>query len=525
MLTNSSILVKALINSTAIACVYVACQLLHVSTAISITIILLSTFITSYHLFKHNIKHNSESHSKVHATEKEKIATVGRSIDEQASKLAISSAEIGFFLEQLTLAIEQSSLDVNNLANSAELLSSNTKQINDNASHASEQASEAMNETSKGAEQLATNVTIIESLNQGVMAASDKIQSLSNKAAEIQSITNVIDGISAQTNLLALNAAIEAARAGEQGRGFAVVADEVRALASKTAEATNKIGAMLSEVNNETEATTIVMRQVVEQTHTLVETITTLSQALKQINQLISESSTASDLISDALKEHDIATAEISGTIANLHHFLVSKSEQTQDISLKANHLSQTTESIFISLAEFETQSLNNVMSKLVSKAALDVGRLFEQKIVNKDISEQQLFDFTYQEISNTNPKKYHTAFDRFTDQVLPAIQEKILADNEAIIYAGAVDINGYFPTHNKCYSQPLTGDYDIDVASNRTKRLFNDSTGIRCAKNTNKFLLQTYKRDTGEVMHDISAPIYVNDKHWGGFRMGFRAN
>jgi methyl-accepting chemotaxis protein len=80
------------------------------------------------------------------------------------------------------------------------------------------------------------------------------------------------------------------------------------------------------------------------------------------------------------------------------------------------------------------------------------------------------------------------------------------------------------FP-HNKKFSQPLTGDYDVDLVNNRTKRIFSDRTGKRCGANTKPFLLQTYKRDTGEVMHDLSVPIYVNGKHWGGFRVGYRSS
>jgi methyl-accepting chemotaxis protein len=114
--------------------------------------------------------------------------------------------------------------------------------------------------------------------------------------------------------------------------------------------------------------------------------------------------------------------------------------------------------------------------------------------------------------------------FDKFTDQVLPTIQESILQGHTYIIYGSAVDRKGYFPTHNKKYSKPMTGNYDQDLANSRTKRIFNDYTGARCGSNTQSFLLQTYKRDTGEVMHDLSAPIYVNGKHWGGFRIGYQA-
>ena len=62
-----------------------------------------------------------------------------------------------------------------------------------------------------------------------------------------------------------------------------------------------------------------------------------------------------------------------------------------------------------------------------------------------------------------------------------------------------------------------------MDLVRSRSKRLFNDRTGIRCGTHTENMLLQTYRRDTGEIMHDLSVPIYVNGKHWGGFRLGYR--
>ena len=91
------------------------------------------------------------------------------------------------------------------------------------------------------------------------------------------------------------------------------------------------------------------------------------------------------------------------------------------------------------------------------------------------------------------------------------------------VAYAGAVDVNGYFPTHNKRFSKPLTGDEKVDVANNRTKRIFNDPVGKKCGSHEQPYLLQTYRRDTGEIMHDLSVPIYVQDRHWGGFRLGYR--
>ena len=87
--------------------------------------------------------------------------------------------------------------------------------------------------------------------------------------------------------------------------------------------------------------------------------------------------------------------------------------------------------------------------------------------------------------------------------------------------YAVGVDLNGYLTAHNIKYSKPLTGDYQTDLVGNRTCRKFESPTELRAAGNTQAMLLQTYIRDTGELLCDLAMPIYVGGKHWGNVRVG----
>jgi len=148
------------------------------------------------------------------------------------------------------------------------------------------------------------------------------------------------------------------------------------------------------------------------------------------------------------------------------------------------------------------------------------VGKLFEEAIDNGVMSSADAFDTDYQPYGKFEPPKYRTKYDAYADRALLSLQDEMLK-NTSIIFAVTVDNNGYLPTHNTKYTQTITGDKAKDKVGNRTKRIFNDPTGLAAAKNTQPGFLQVYKRDTGETMWDVSSPILVKGKQWGNFRIG----
>jgi methyl-accepting chemotaxis protein len=228
--------------------------------------------------------------------------------------------------------------------------------------------------------------------------------------------------------------------------------------------------------------------------------------------------------IAAASRGHVDTTCEIADLISRVRDGMLTTDEELPLVSKAAMALTNRGERLFGLATECGAKTSHDEIRLLATRAAQDVGQLFERAIAQGQISEAALFDRNYRPIPNTNPQKHSTAFDSFTDRVLPPLQEAILEQMPRIAYAGAVDNNGYFPTHNRKFSRPLTGDYQTDLVNNRSKRIFDDRTGSRCGSNTKEFLLQTYKRDTGEVMHDLSVPIFVNGRHWGGFRIGYRS-
>jgi methyl-accepting chemotaxis protein len=132
------------------------------------------------------------------------------------------------------------------------------------------------------------------------------------------------------------------------------------------------------------------------------------------------------------------------------------------------------------------------------------------------------VFDVAYRPIPGTDPQKYRTCYDQLLERELQPLYDALVGAVPGGTFALCVDVNGYAPTHNAKYSRPPTGDRAADLVQSRDKRIFSDPTGIRAAKSVAALLLQTYRRDTGEVLNDLSLPIHVAGRHWGALRLGF---
>lgn len=439
------------------------------------------------------------------------------------SKMAIGAAEVSFFIDSLLKDIRQSSEDSNTISNVSRQLAATGTELTQSL----QQISAGLHQTAAASHQadqrLDSSVNSITALVADVRDAAGALERLRSSSDNIQRITEVINTVAEQTNLLALNAAIEAARAGEQGRGFAVVAEEVRALAGKTASATQDIAAMLADIRLQSQQTAAQMTALQQSGEQVQQELLQVTGGFADINQQIGRSSATLEQLHPVSADLQQTSQQLSQSVQNISSALANISEKGQSVAEQAVALSEQTESIYIELNSLSEQSFYQPILQEATAAAQAIAKLFSDAIASGKLNADALFAERYQPIAGTDPQKFHTAYDSFTDQQLPAIQEPILSRHANVLYAGAVDRKGYFPTHNKKFSQPLTGNYEKDLLQNRSKRIFNDRTGSRCGSHNQSMLLQTYKRDTGEILHDLSVPIYVNGRHWGGFRIGFK--
>jgi len=445
-------------------------------------------------------------------------------VAERGGSLAIASAGLSYSADTLQTQLGDQVKQAHVIGITSQQISETTRSMSENAEKAEAAARATFDASAQGQQSVRTTIEQIHLVRQEAEQNASTLLGLQTRSQEIQGITQIINQVAEQTNLLALNAAIEAARAGEHGRGFAVVADEVRQLASKTTQATGEIGEKLNTIYEEVHRSAETMKALVEVVEGTVVDAEKVGSVLQNISALAEESNHGVIQIAQAVGTHVTAINEISQALKGVEKALQVTETEVNGISDGALRLAETAETEYKHAAAYELDTVHDRVRHIAQDRAKQIGELFEQAVQSGQLSQDDLLDRNYQPIPNTDPQKYSTRFDQFTDRVLPAIQEPILRDNDFVLYAGAVDDNGYFPTHNKRYSQPLSGNYERDLVNNRTKRLFNDRTGSRCGSNTEPFLLQTYKRDTGEIMHDMSAPIMVFGQHWGGFRIGYKS-
>ena len=451
------------------------------------------------------------------------FTALSKSLSQRTCHNALSAAQVAYSAEQLSRKLQSQMTAIGEIAGGAEAMTSTEQDSAVRAQHAQEAAEAVRRSSDGGRAELQRATERMRQLSANTQASRELIDGLSARTNEIRQITEVIQSIASQTNLLALNAAIEAARAGEAGRGFAVVADEVRKLAGRTSSATEEVGRMVGDIREQSGAVVEYIQRQASELDEAAEQIAVIGEQFTGIADLAGNVETqVAEIAAGTASNHERLTA-LFVALDQLRGDANDSNAQTRQLEQSAEMLVAQAEQASEQLAEVQLDDYHQFVYDLARQGAAAIAERFEADIDAGIIRAEDLFDRNYKAQPGTDPIRYSTRFDRYADQVLPAIQEPLLMQHEALVYAIATTPEGYVPTHNRAFSAPPTGNPQVDRVKSRSKRLFNDRTGGRCGSHERRLLLQTYSRDTGELMHDLSVPIMVQGRHWGGLRLGYR--
>ena len=272
---------------------------------------------------------------------------------DRAHVLASSAGQLAAASEGLLRSSSQQNDATASVAASVEQFSTSIDQVSDNSGQAEQKAKRSGDLSQSVGEEVLRVVADFQRIEQAVSEAAQQMQGLGNRARDISSIANVIKDVADQTNLLALNAAIEAARAGEQGRGFAVVADEVRKLAERTNQSAQEITEMVTSVQKSTEATSAVMdegRQLVIQS---VHQIEQAGQSMEQVSEASVGVVSAIGEISTALREQRSAGTEIAQNVERIAQMTEVGKDSAAGVAAAALQMTQVAEQLQQDVARF----------------------------------------------------------------------------------------------------------------------------------------------------------------------------
>ncbi len=376
-------------------------------------------------------------------------------------------------------------------------------------------------ETARAARQeLGGITTSIRTTTERLSAFTATVTDLNRKSERIKDIVKLIEGISDQTNLLALNAAIEAARAGEAGRGFSVVADEVRKLAERVKDATEEISQNINEMLKQVRQTSQEIGGINDNMKQAEETIDRTSLRFDTLVRDFEQNSMQLSGTASAIEELSMTNVEIHRQVQDIHGLSREVADRLDESKGFSQNMNRATEKLLEVVSHFKTG--NNELEATIGKVAKwrDIMQNKIHEISNRGAN---VFDQNYKPVPNTNPQKYLTEYAHIFYQEFAQLVDDAKADLNSI-YAVPLDVNGYLTIHHKGAREQMTGDPKVNLLNSRHQRIFfSVETEKRRSKNTQPFLFQTYMRDTGEILNDLSMPIYVNGRHWGAIVTGYK--
>lgn len=498
----------------------------------------------------------------------DELALVVADFSSGAAKSSVSIKVVSDKVEALSAQIKE-------VAERAESLGQSSRQMAESATEAAEVASELDGESDRGNEVLGRLIDAIGHINTDSGRVYELVSSLAaNEVASIASFSAIIEGIANQTKLLALNAAIEAARAGEHGRGFAVVAEEVKRLATETAEQTTQIRETVLRTRDQM----AVIEAAAGSAHELAEQGAGEADAGREVLAKIAElvhRSTASMTEIAALSEEQMADITVVEThTKEIAAASVEIDQQARDEMVRQQELARSTERASGRIARYDTGSklarlrsaartlseqLQGVLEDAIEQRLVTLERVLALEYEEANTRESvarfgRLFDVSKADPAGFTPPKYHTAYDALVDKQMMSFMDAVLELEPALAFALPLDLNAYACAHNTIVSQPISGDPAVDLAKNRTKRYFLDSAPLtraariglgvrdlelrpytraelkaRGGKLTrdprtapHEVLIQSYLRDTGAVLTTLSVPLYVRDQLYGAVSLGF---
>jgi methyl-accepting chemotaxis protein len=340
-------------------------------------------------------------------------------------------------------------------------------------------------------------------------------------------ISGELAAIAWQTRMLGINAAIEAARSGDEARGFAVVADEIRRLAEQSAGSAASVNEKLAQLDGDARALIGGVEANIARGRGVSAHIDSLRSALMEIASLVGQFRDRSDAIARRTDAADEAVEALRTGLDGFTRSATQSAGQVNEARLRLDGLEGMANDMLNAAARSGQRTRNSRYIALAEEGAEEVSALIEAGLREARLARSTLFDTHYRAIEGSDPRQYLTGFTDFADALIRPLLDRRTAQDPAIVGCCLLDMNGYLPTHISARSQPPRGgDRLWNMEHARNRQIFMDAQTRRALDGEGDFFLFTYRQDLGEgryrALRSVFVPLIFDGQRWGVYEVGY---
>ena len=412
-------------------------------------------------------------------------------------------------LSDITQKLEADTSDVEAATNQAAVLSKRARQLLSDGEKSITLSTQSFSEIIDLVNQLGEHIT-------GFAAAMDQVRNASQ----------AIDKIARTTNMLALNASIEAAKAGDAGRSFAVVADEVKKLASDSrlaaVEITQTVYSLSSEATMIAERLDDGMKSSDKAGHSFRK----LNKLLGDVNGIVREMGEFNDGIASNTSHVHQKLLEASRIHKGFDESVNEMKSSLNRASLEVSGLEQKSNIMFDHLVHSGLSKSDQQFVDLALEKSHELQLLTEAAIVNGDITLDSVFDDNLVEIPNSNPVRYTSRLSAWANRIWQPFFDQTKSLNAAILSVICSSKIGFLPTHMSEYSKKPTGDITHDTKYCRNGRVLLEGIDVTAKASDADYLMGVYRHEgdgkSSQTVRNIYVPLYFNGRRWGDFEIAY---
>ncbi|MEW4448013.1 methyl-accepting chemotaxis protein [Qipengyuania sp. JC766] len=367
--------------------------------------------------------------------------------------------------------------------------------------------------------QFSTLVDLVETL-------ADHVTGFAAAMEQVKRCSSDIEQIAETTNILSLNATIEAMRAGEAGRAFAVVASEVKSLAAETRQATNEISRVVDTLGGEASGVIERIQQGAQASDSAKASIASIEQTIQGVSDLVEEVDQQNDQITratgtmtghvtsvqDVIEGYEVAARENEARLEGAHH-------RIRDLELTASDM-------FDQLVQAGLSPQDSAMVERAQGYATRLKDIAERALESGSLTIDQLFDQDYRPVEGTDPQLYRTRLNDWADANWRPINDEVVASGGNAIMASQSDMNGFLPTHVTDRSREPTGDLAYDTKYCRNGRIILGPLDEKAKRSSAPYMMGVYRQEgdgrTYQVVRNVYVPLVIAGRRWGDFELAY---